>query len=184
MARYTIPLNITVTANTTGIIASNKLGFGFRTRNFKIQFPAGCQNTVRVYIIVASEETDPDDVSPASLAGKPAGVDLLGSFSSTGYVVGDDQTVVVWHEQDFEHGNMLVKIFCWNEDTVNDHEINILAEIQSMDIEKMRATRGMEKWERKLLRFRERARARGLEDVFFGVMDGMTELMEPEDESE
>lgn len=84
--RHTIPLHGTVAANSVLTKASKKIGFPFKIYKVRVSFPPGTQRRLQVKIFATIDSLEPT-------SGEPHGKSLLGMFSSTDYVIGDNESV-------------------------------------------------------------------------------------------
>lgn len=90
-------------------LCSEPITHPYVTRKVRIKFADGCDNEMRVEVLLSS-----DDSTPAS--GRPSGSSIFADYGQVEYVVGNDEVVEVSHEVEVPEGNSFVKVYADNRD--------------------------------------------------------------------
>ena len=121
--KYSIPLHGTVSANSTVSISSSLFDFPFRFLKARIGFPPGSHRKVQIKIIISSDTANPS-------TGVPHGHSLLSLYSTTDYIVGDDESVDVLYVGDFPP-RRCIKVYANNTDGW-DHTVDVVCDIEEI----------------------------------------------------
>ncbi len=131
---FTIPLNGTVSAGSQRVFASNLIGFPFRIKTIYCGFPLGTNRQVQLRFLISK---DNDTTTPAGNI-PPTGQNILLPFSTTDFLVGDDETKPLHHQVDENSTRNFIKVWATNLDGF-DHTVDVVVELEVLPLNPLSA---------------------------------------------
>lgn len=115
-------------ALTETTLVSNHITLSYHLRHFSIYFPAGCDNTVLCWPIIARDFS-------TSASGRPPGTSIITPLSPLEYIVGDDVIIAFPLNLIIQERGTWLKLHVDNQDG-NDHRPLAIITIEELHQEK------------------------------------------------
>jgi hypothetical protein len=103
-------------------LVSKRFACPYITKRFRITFNLGCNDLLKIRIIISNDNYIPELV-------QPEGASIFADQGQVDYVVGDNDQIIVEHDVHVDQAGSYIKVYAWNDDIFN-HAIKVIAEVE------------------------------------------------------